>query len=805
MDAQDHPTTPPPPPVTTANDSVLRTPDLMFLIFQFQPGLWRDLHPFNATRSCYPDEADLILTPWLAEYSLDRLSRLLESIDEWKPQVLEYAARHGRLDVLAYMTTDFPESYSRSGWAMQEAASHGQVCAMEYLHRVGYCERLVQAAEDAAEHGHLQVLQHLDQTYAFRDWFRDRTLIQAVRNGRLDMLQWFFHVWQPLPNQQRQDQIHEWALASAVRHRHWDMATWLAAGGTINKDVITRVWCGRKKPACLLPFLDPNDVVRFVVRMAPSVYLLERLQTVFRLIPSLAEKGPTQQHVATYCFQLATTNPHVCRWLAPMMVRADVANILWGQFKCRAKAKLKYTTKSQVVDWRLMYHGHDGTPQKERLGGASGDEEDADHSDGWGQPLIPRSLDEVFTPSVALDDADMVQHVLFQGIGSVPLALCLLRGHLPKPFQLYQQGSQDQIDYERALVRWIEWLVENRAGGRVTVMGQLLQRMAKVSPTPKIFPRLYSTWASQVLDKSAVHALLLQEGHAQVIDCMAKSSKSSLDLLHIAIKDNSHQVVERLFNGAVHSMDTDERQRLVLSLLTDAAVAGRLKIAQYLVSKLTQSTDLAQVVALDRALQQAIQTRNLAMVLFLQAHGIKGDNVWTQKALYENGVFKVPHLLLVVHLDDHPSQLDQWIKLPSQYPPKKANARLIRWFGWLVERHGGQATVMGHCLVHLVAQSSTLNTTFRILFAAWRWLMEVDPKKDAQYALEAEMLVQVVRAGRKKVVAWLLRRMPTFEYVEAIKLGLNAAMASGDDRMRAILRRGLASAMRNTGHTTVVG
>ncbi|KAF0688509.1 Aste57867_19879 [Aphanomyces stellatus] len=636
-------------------DAVLRSPDLLLLVCQYQPGLWQDLLPFNCTPG-YFIEPDALLSPWLAKFGHTRATRLVNTFPEWKPHVLEHAARHGDLDLFKVMAECFSKSAKRNAhWLSSVAASAGHLPILEFVHSKWRLPDPKWLTRTAVDHGHLHVVQYLTQTYPLREWFRGSTLVAASQLGQLPLLESCFQSWAPHATKSERNRVEKWALVCAVQRRQWESARWLAIQmhqDGENRAAIAHVWAGRAKPACLLDLVHPIDAVEYVLMTACPRRLLERLQLVFALLPSLHDDNPLQKDAVLMCVARSIARGHVdvLHWLVhtKMVRRDDVIDVagkvfhdptfrryarpprMASRFRRRHATDFEsqtsedmhtYETKcraSEYGDWSesddvdvvaseendvIVRGPHNKTPSWQigsdcnPPGNSDSDDDDIAQDDPVKGSSVYANLRYKIGDLVlflrghgVVEDPPLemhpwlVQDVLFDAVGNVPLAMLLLQGQdvhagfsSAKCFQLYTRGSRDRIDYVHTLSRWILGVVDTEVvGGRVAVMGQLLVGIAWRRSTPRIFARLYATWLSEVMndvDKERTNDTLLSRGNAKIVNCVAQSHPNKVALLQHALNTNkSLRVVQWIYNIVTESMDTEEIERLDSHLIATTAL-----------------------------------------------------------------------------------------------------------------------------------------------------------------------------------------------------------------------------------------
>ncbi|KAF0684299.1 Aste57867_23717 [Aphanomyces stellatus] len=106
-----------------------------------------------------------------------------------------------------------------------------------------------------------------------------------------------------------------------------------------------------------------------------------------------------------------------------------------------------------------------------------------------------------------------------------------------------------------------------------------------------------------------------------------------------------------------------------------------------------------------------------------------------------------------------------------------------------VQCPGGPVAVMGECLLQRVVQACKPNATFRNMYAVWLFMAEKQQSISSEGGsveslakmreIHAEMLHQATIARRKKMAAWLMRRMKGAEYKPALAHALETATSCG--------------------------
>ncbi|KAF0688507.1 Aste57867_19877 [Aphanomyces stellatus] len=517
----------------TAASDVLRLPNLVLIICDYQVGLSEDLLPLKIlllTGYVPPSSVDKTLGSWLSQHKMSRLNRLFRHVpDATKAhtRVMQHAIKQHRLELLQWMAQEYPDAIGKCLTLLEDAAAIGNVAGMAYLHEIGYYPlgHIRIATVCAIQQGHLNILHFMHDTYTLQEWFRD-TMAKSVTHNRI--LTWLFKTLPPATHAS----VEYWALVGATKRNQQIMARWLIGRmqPTPNRRAIAQVWLNFKRPAHLVPFVDPIDATQCVLASAPPKHRLERLQILFAALPSVQAEGDVRQEVVqlTLWHAIENLDAKVLRWLCntQSIRRADVVDATCNH--PRGPTALDQAKAARNVDMILFLHGH----------GVQSDESDVESTD----------------------------EILFRGVGCAALALVLvaklkLERSSATCFQVYERESPDRSDYVISVVRWIEWLVAKQEGGRVAVMGQLLCRLATTHPPPKIFPVLYSVWLSEEVNDAKrleINTALLNEGSAKIVDCLGKSV-DAVNLLQIAMVNNSLGVVRRLSKSTTCGMSTEEK------------------------------------------------------------------------------------------------------------------------------------------------------------------------------------------------------------------------------------------------------
>ncbi|KAH9097892.1 hypothetical protein LEN26_016922 [Aphanomyces euteiches] len=162
--------------MATSIEAVVRSRELLPLICNYQPGLTRDLFPFQS-RCSYFDTWDLLdedvfdtdlsiaaclesfdadlFTPWLAQYGVSRLEHLFSCLPVYRTAVSATAAVSGRLPLLRSFDDSFHDI------CLDLAAGRGYLQVVEWIHNKRPSIVSRHAVDWAAQNGHLEVVKYL--------------------------------------------------------------------------------------------------------------------------------------------------------------------------------------------------------------------------------------------------------------------------------------------------------------------------------------------------------------------------------------------------------------------------------------------------------------------------------------------------------------------------------------------------------------------------------------------------------------------------------------------------------------------
>ncbi|KAF0685432.1 Aste57867_22698 [Aphanomyces stellatus] len=446
---------------------VLATPDLLRLILQFQDGYTQDMVVFttlvHSSSKSGPSRRDTAktLTPWLAQYELTtRLPVALDLFPNLRQAILEFASLEGRVDVLDVVhihylpagLTKIPASHLE-----EPASSNGHLHVLEYLHSIG-CERKHwhQCTTLAINGGHMPVLEYLHDTYAFKTWFNEAMLTKAFRTNKLAVFAFLYKAWMsttPKNNDdERRQQEHKY-LDLVVTKASLD-ATWMTilkvmvpAMQIHNNDAVVKVFMTNRRSHVMVECLDASFHVPLrdiVVSTRPDE---EQLRRLFDTFPWLREPGPAQDDA----------------WRRYFVDAIHMINL-------------------PIMQWLVQHPALDRRVAQEVL-----------ENDQRGLEF-----------AVYAGNLEMIN--LYAAFG-VPISDVLVQKALNMEWTKVHLVKYLVHDPTAILDGWYAWLVA-RYGGRVAVMGHLIQHAMQSKVLFDEFPALYKAWQDEAdeNDKEPVQA-----------------------------------------------------------------------------------------------------------------------------------------------------------------------------------------------------------------------------------------------------------------------------------------------------------
>ncbi|KAF0696607.1 Aste57867_12647 [Aphanomyces stellatus] len=305
---------------------VLRSPDILTLVYQYQSGVPHDILAFQYVGSMNElpsDNSVSFFVSWLKTYGTSRLPLLVDSMPHTKSIVVVYAVNHSRVDILQVVFERYGlDALTSSGRISQLAAIKGDVATVEFLYRVGYPCYSEYPAEYALKHGQLSVLQFFVQAAdatELRDWIQAHHVHGKVRENDLTATRWLVEVWFPAVSPEAIGPLLFDSMAIATIEGHVEIATWLApkVQAVLRGDIeIAFIYMMQEKTDFLLPFVDP-DVVVLPEDWFKLLYscTIPRLTTLFSKLTCL--QGTKRAEALKQCLDTATCSGHfhVMQWL----------------------------------------------------------------------------------------------------------------------------------------------------------------------------------------------------------------------------------------------------------------------------------------------------------------------------------------------------------------------------------------------------------------------------------------------------------------------------------------------------------
>ncbi|CAK4129395.1 unnamed protein product [Aphanomyces euteiches] len=217
-------------------DRVLRSRELLWLVFSFQGGVYEDMLDFVNVRIAPapgPDDifdprsladAATLLASWINTRGFPRLLPLIRCL----PRMQDVAVWMNRIDLAEFLhqqgvvaSSSYPLGCDlpldgETHLALDIAAQEGHLAMVKYLH-----ERDFMCSEDAMDHaaqgGHLDVVQflHEHRTEGCTEYAMDA----AAERGHLEVVRWL--------HEHRDEGCSTDAMTYAARNGHLDVVRWL--------------------------------------------------------------------------------------------------------------------------------------------------------------------------------------------------------------------------------------------------------------------------------------------------------------------------------------------------------------------------------------------------------------------------------------------------------------------------------------------------------------------------------------------------------------------------------------------------
>ncbi|KAF0682889.1 Aste57867_25024 [Aphanomyces stellatus] len=282
----------------------LTSTDILRLVCAHQRGLHEDIVPFlrlvslSYVSSQHRPAIDAVLSSWLNcdPQTVDRLPLAVDSLPRAATAIAEYAAFHGRLDVLDRLSGVI--------------SAHMVLCDL------------------AASQGHLHVLHFLHAHSGFLDgrWHRikDSTLEAAAAGGHIDTLDYLMDTYLAPPGIGGMEgagrRLMEMrCLTIAIGGKHEALVRWLAARMQATGNVDPLVGLLDLMPHCIADMASlPSQLLPFGC-----------LGTIRRIFAMLRH-GDDRRSAKLRCLEAATDKycVDIMRWVVGQMDRVDVRRVL---------------------------------------------------------------------------------------------------------------------------------------------------------------------------------------------------------------------------------------------------------------------------------------------------------------------------------------------------------------------------------------------------------------------------------------------------------------------------------------------
>ncbi|KAF0696608.1 Aste57867_12648 [Aphanomyces stellatus] len=591
--------------------------DALHHIFQYQHGICEDMRPFLALpdfsdvgeRAGTPDyrfiktdpiillqelakKMDILLAPWLATYSVNRVGRLLNCINTAREPVLVWAAYMGRLDVLTEMNHRV-DLHTCSDKLLIAGARHSSVLA--YLHTIGYQAKIVEAVREAATYGHATSVVFLLAYFPVpSDWLDNTTVTGMAYWGHRSTLELVLATLVGDP-----DLLRMASLTSAAAN-HLDTANWLH--GVLTMDLHLRL----------------DSYYRdFFVSLAASRGHLDGLEWLLQAFT--VENADALAHLEVVSLREATRHGHrqVAHWVVPRIEQSAINEIFIRDDRLGSILHGAVDATVEITGDDLVAHVFEWSVEKiqqvfttfanlARPGHARTDAL-------WkclGRVISLGRLETLswFVGCLSREDVEYIaRQSLPQGMhkGGVPLLeyfetldihltmeemdselFSSLRQHSTKSsLPWWLQDAPDLDEYDSLKETLTRWLVTRR-GGRVAVLGRMLVRLAQVKKSLVQFQTLFYEWMAFVGDddekKRVLMACLDQRKPVDNMDVLKFLVTVEPRLFAIVSTLRPLSTVQTLHQAVAKRRPADELSRLEVEAMNKAGEAGRDDIVMYL-------------------------------------------------------------------------------------------------------------------------------------------------------------------------------------------------------------------------------
>ncbi|KAF0718778.1 Aste57867_1492 [Aphanomyces stellatus] len=560
----------------------LTTHDVLRIICRFQTGVPEDLVPIakipvvlmhsyapppwfawandGTMDAKYPTSLfDDDVFPWLLLHGLDRLQLLLSYLPRVAPMLVQFAAYHGRLDLLVAVRTILPEILAQSWHLLSLAALQGHIEVYKYLVHVGYQSDLLPAGRAAAWAGHVNLLDTMVALHS-RAWIQSATFTCAARAGQTAAFQWLWTQWTVTDRYAFHRTIAmRKGLEEAIHNGHDRLAQWIAG---IDEPAIRRI--------LFVVFMEEeSDAADFIViehmgHGADVDWALEALSTgrpknVLRkvqLVFTVLDKRPSQcrRDAERVCLLHAAKQSHndVMHWLLDdrHMHPTDVQHVF--EATRHGRAAVQRAIRKQRTDLLLALQ------------------------------------------SRGVDVTEVMRMELYTAVGILPLAQWL--GDDTTPMRTFFESST-----------WLGWIIE-RLGGHVAVMGQVLGHISRTNHGLDCFPSLFEAWYARVTDVAekdrVLSACLARDCSPMVVTTLMPTFPTAAAFLIQQTQSSSirhlRRALDELLAQESTTMDTRHIER---DMLCQAIKARRYNVTAWLGHRLSVTNAAAVEYAMEWAIK----------------------------------------------------------------------------------------------------------------------------------------------------------------------------------------------------------
>ncbi|KAF0719651.1 Aste57867_890 [Aphanomyces stellatus] len=568
------------------------------------------------------DMVEKFIAPWLAEYSVNRITYLFDCLAKVREPILVWAAYTGRLDVLVGVHDRYDLGLCSDNLLV---AGMAHLDVLTYLHNIGYQAKAGHAAEQAAIHGHESSLKFLLPSFQVAPgWLGEKAVAGISCRGHSHIFSLLLTQLVGTPH------LLHLATTFAASYSHMSLANWLHSQ-----------WMHLNLPLAL-----HENALNDALWIASSGGFLDGLQWLMQVF--VVDTTELVEAV-TLCLSSATRYGHhaVVDWLVPQATPRVITDIFFRD----------------DIDGTLLIAAIDPTIEID-----ADDVANAMYS--WSLDKLQRVLDTFeslhrpgptrtatlktwlfkavtdgrveFVPWLVecLDPDDVrsvvcFQRALFRGMhkGGVPLLVLFesMDMHLPHDvMDITMYVSLRQEPDKSMLPSWLEdndngglddtnqvarWCMTRR-GGRVATLGRLLVRLSQGKKTFEQFNLLYATWLPLADDasKQAVLKSCVQTTNHEIFQFLESRVPSYPHMFVFIAMTRRLGPIRRCLGILADSMTPDELLRVQCDALVESAAAGYSRVMQFLATQIDGQNQAAII----RAREAAVAHGKTAMVSLLR-------------------------------------------------------------------------------------------------------------------------------------------------------------------------------------------